>query len=269
MITISIDPILLSFSGFHLRWYGLIVMAAIFIGVWLIQKEAGRKGFNADAIADNIIWIIIAGLIGARLFHVIDHWPYEFANNPVRALYIWEGGLAIWGGVIGGLFASAVLANIKHWKLPRLLDAFVPGVVLGQAVGRIACIITGDSIGKPTSGPFGFAYTNPNAMVPQLGVYYTPTPVYEILMNLAIFALLWSLRKKKLSDGVPTLIYLVMYSLLRFFVAFTSSYKIIAFGFNQAQIVSIIVFTISMPLLATFLIKGQKLAPIKKRMASK
>ena len=170
MITISIDPILLSMGHFHLRWYSLIVTTAIMIGFWLALREAGRKGFNTDDIASSGLWIIIAGLIGARLFHVIDHWPDEFAANPMRIFNIWEGGLAIWGGVLGGMVATGILARLKHWKLPRLLDAFVPGVVLAQAIGRIACIITGDAVGKPTSGPFGFAYTRSNAAVPQLGV---------------------------------------------------------------------------------------------------
>jgi phosphatidylglycerol:prolipoprotein diacylglycerol transferase len=260
MITISIDPILLSLGHFHLRWYSLIVITAIFVGVWLAVREAGRKGFNSDVIANSSLWIVSAGLIGARLFHVIDHWSDVFAADPVRALYIWEGGLAIWGGVLGGLVAAAILARIHHWKLSRLLDALVPGVVLAQAVGRLACIITGDSIGKPTNGPFGFAYTSPNAMVPQLGVYYTPTPVFEILMNMAIFVLLWSLRKKNLPDGVSTLIYLLTYSLLRFFIAFTSAYKIIALGLNQAQLVGILVFIVTLPLLAITVFKNRQRA---------
>jgi phosphatidylglycerol---prolipoprotein diacylglyceryl transferase len=260
MLTISIDPILLSISHFQLRWYGLVVATAMSIGIWLAVREAGRKGFDTEEITNHMLWIVAAGLIGARLFHVIDHWPDVFAANPMRALYFWEGGLAIWGGVLGGLVAVAILARVRHWNLPRLLDAFVLGVVLAQAVGRIACIITGDAIGKPTSGPFGFAYISPNAMVPQLGVYYTPTPVYEILMNLAIFALLWSLRKKNLPDGALALIYLATYSLLRFFIAFTSTYKIIALGLNQAQLISIFVLAVSLPLLAIVALKKGQLS---------
>jgi phosphatidylglycerol:prolipoprotein diacylglycerol transferase len=260
MITIPIDPIIFSIGHFHLRWYSLIVTVAMYIGVWLAVKEAGRKKFNPEEIMNSAIWIVLAGLIGARLFHVIDHWSDVFAANPVSALYIWEGGLAIWGGVMGGLVATVILARVKRWNLPRLLDAFVPGVVLAQAVGRIACIITGDSIGKPTSGPIGFAYTSPNAMVPQLGVFYTPTPVYEILMNLAIFTLLWSLRKKNLPDGVLTLIYLALYSSMRFFITFASAYKIIALGLNQAQIVSILVLAVALPLLVITTLKQRQLS---------
>jgi phosphatidylglycerol---prolipoprotein diacylglyceryl transferase len=260
MITISIDPYILSIGHFALRWYSLIVMSAIAIGFWLAVREAGRKGFNTDDITNSAVWIVVAGMVGARLFHVIDQWPDKFAANPIRTLFIWEGGLAIWGGVLGGLVAAAILARIRHWKLPRLLDAFVPGVVLAQAVGRIACIITGDAIGKATNGPFGFVYTSPNAMVPKLGVYYTPPPVYEILMNLAIFALLWSLRKKNLSDGMLTLIYLALYSFMRFFIALTSSYNIVTLGLNQAQLVSILVFAVSVPLLVITTLKKRQLS---------
>lgn len=260
MLTVSIDPIILSIGHFHLRWYSLIVGVAMLVGVFLALKEARRKGFDPDEISNSVLWIILAGLIGARLFHVLDHWPDEFAVNPIRALYFWEGGLAIWGGIIGGLIAVFILARQHGWRLPRLLDALVPGVVLAQAIGRLACIITGDSIGKPTSGPFGFAYTSPNAMVPQLGVYYTPTPVYEIAMNLGIFALLWSLRKKSLPDGVLTLIYLILYASIRFFIAFTSSYQITAFGLNQAQIISILVLLVSTFLLAFSYRKNHRVA---------
>jgi len=256
MITITIDPIIFSIGPhIHFRWYSLIVITAIIIGIWLAEREAGRKGFNKDEILNSSLYIILAGMVGARLFHVIDHWPDDFAANPISVLYFWEGGLAIWGGVFGGLAAVFILARIKKWRLPKLLDAFVPGVVLAQAVGRVACIITGDAVGKVTAGPFGFAYTSPNAVVPALGVYYTPTPVYEILMNLSIFALLWALRKKNLPDGALTLIYLVLYSSIRFFITFTNSYPIIALGLNQAQWISIVVFLVSIPLLISMHMK--------------
>ncbi len=254
MITVSIDPILLSIGHFHLRWYSLIVLTAIAIGIWFTAREAVRKGFVADEIYDTAIWVILAGLVGARLFHVIDHWPDEFSADPVRGLYIWEGGLAIWGGVAGGLIAIAVLARRKKWNLLRLLDSVAPGLVLAQAVGRLACIITGDSVGKPTNGPFGLAYTNPNAMVPQLGVFYAPMPIYEILMNLGILGVLWRLRRRKnLPDGVLFFVYLILYSAIRFVITFWSSYRITAFGLNQSQIISLIGLAAGIPVLVILL----------------
>jgi phosphatidylglycerol---prolipoprotein diacylglyceryl transferase len=250
MITVPIDPIIFSIGHIHLRWYSLIVMTAIMVGLFIAAKEAARKGFREDDIYENAIWIVFAGILGARLFHVIDHWPNEFASNPISAIYIWDGGLAIWGGVLGGLAGLAVLAWHKSWKLSRLLDAFVPGVVLGQAVGRVACIITGDTVGKPTTGPLGLAYSSPNAMAPKLGVYYTPIPIYEIIVNLVIFGILWALHKKRFPDGALSLIYMILYSIGRFFISFASSYQLDAFGLTQAQIISILVLVVSLPLLA-------------------
>ena len=170
--------------------------------------------------------------------------------DPIRALYIWEGGLAIWGAIVGGLIAVVIVARKRRWKLLRLLDAFVPGVVLGQAVGRVACIITGDAMGPPTSGPFGIAYTNPSAMVPQLGVYYTPMPVYEIIANLAIFALVWFLRNRKWTDGSLFLTYLTLYSLERFLLGYTSAYPMVAFGLNQSQLIALTSLTAALVIFA-------------------
>ena len=249
MFTVNIDPVIFSIGHVMVRWYSVIVISAIGLGVWLAAREAERKGFKKDDIYDAALWVVIAGLVGARLFHVLDHWPHEYAANPIRALYIWEGGLAIWGGVFGGLIAVAILAWRRGWQLPRLLDAVAPGLVLAQALGRVACIITGDAVGKPTTGPFGLAYTSPNAMVPQLGVYYTPMPVYEIIANLGIFAVLWQLRKRNWPDGVLFLIYLLLYSLERFLLAFTSAYQVIAFGLTQSQLVALVALTVALPLL--------------------
>lgn len=249
MITISLDPIIFHFGHIALRWYSLIVLTAIVVGVGLTAREAERRGFNKEKIYDMSIWIIIGGLIGARLFHVLDHWPDRFAANPISALYIWEGGLAIWGAIVGGAITATILAWRQGWNFWRFADAAAPGLVLAQAIGRVACVITGDAMGKPTNGPFGFAYTSPHAVVPELGVYYTPMPVYELIVNLGIFAVLWQLRKRRLPDGMLFLIYLTLYSLERLLLAFTSSYKIIGLGMTQSQIVALVGLAVAIPLM--------------------
>jgi len=250
MFTISIDPIIFSVGHFMVRWYSLIILAAVLVGLWVSGREAERRGMNKEIIYDLAVWLIPAGILGARLFHVIDHWHHEYATAPLTALYIWQGGLAIWGAVIGGVIALLILCQRKGWQLLPLLDTFAPGLVLAQGIGRLACIITGDAMGKPTAGPFGFAYTNPGAMVPQLGVYYTPTPVYELLMNIGIFALLWSLRRRRWPDGALFLVYLSLYSAGRFVITFWSSYQIVAFGLTQAQWISLVGLGAGLALLA-------------------
>lgn len=262
MITISIDPIIVNFGHFALRWYSLIVLAAGIVAVWLTAREAERRGFKKDDVYDAAIWIIFGGMIGARFFHVLDHWSDHYAANPIAALYIWEGGLAIWGALVGGALTAAFLAWRRGWNFGRFADAAAPGLVLAQAIGRVACVITGDAMGKPTTGPFGFAYTSSNAMVPELGVYYTPMPVYELVVNLGIFAILWQLRKRRIPDGMLFLIYLSLYSIERFLLAYTSSYKIIAWGMTQSQIVAVIGLAVAIP--AMFLLQ-KKLGTVKAR----
>jgi phosphatidylglycerol:prolipoprotein diacylglycerol transferase len=248
VIKIGIDPVLFHFGGhFAIRWYSLIVVTAVGVTLWLATKEAARRGLDEDEFGGLAFLALPFGIIGARLFHVIDHWPDAYAANPIGALYIWEGGLAIWGAVIGALLAVAIWALVKRRSIGVMLDAIAPAAALGMAIGRLACIITGDAMGKPTSGPIGFAYTNPHAMVPQLGVYYVPTPVFEIILNLSIFAVLWRLRKRDLPSGALFLIFVALYSVGRFFITFWSSYLTVAFGLNQAQLISIAAFVISVP----------------------
>jgi phosphatidylglycerol---prolipoprotein diacylglyceryl transferase len=253
VITIGIDPVIFSLGHFMFRWYGLIVGTAIGVGVWIALREARRRGIE-DLLSEAVVWLVGAGFLGARLFHVIDHWP-QYAANPVQALYVWEGGLAIWGAVVAGALALALFASMRRVRFGLLADTVVPGLVLAQAIGRLACIITGDAVGKPTSGPLGLAYTSQGAMVPELGVYYTPTPVYEFLMNVGIFAVLWRLRKRSLPDGVLFLIYLVLHSAGRFAITFGSAYQLVAFGLKQAQLISLAGLLVGLPLLAFLMLR--------------
>jgi phosphatidylglycerol:prolipoprotein diacylglycerol transferase len=135
MLTVTINPIIFSIGHFHLRWYSLIIMLAISVGLWLVTREAKRKSLSQDLILDLSGWMILGGLIGARMLHVIDHWTEIFSKDPSRIFMIWEGGLAIWGAILGGLITLSVFAWRKKLNLARLLDTFAPGVVMGQAIG--------------------------------------------------------------------------------------------------------------------------------------
>ncbi|MCZ2076988.1 MAG: prolipoprotein diacylglyceryl transferase, partial [Bryobacterales bacterium] len=134
MITISIDPIIFSIGHFAVRWYSLILLTAIAVGIWLTAREAERRGFKKEDVYDAAVWIIIGGIIGARLFHVLDHWSDEYAANPIRALYIWEGGLAIWGAMVGGLIVGALVA----WRRGWILRARVTLVDVERSRGTLA-----------------------------------------------------------------------------------------------------------------------------------
>ena len=262
MITIDINPVLISFGHMAIHWYGVIVALAILVAIWLVSMEARRKGFSESHLDNMTTWVIIAGFMGARLLHVVDHWSF-YSREPIRALYIWEGGLAIWGAVLGGLLAMALFAWRHSLRLGFLADMVAPGLVLGQAIGRAACIITGDAVGAPTSGPLGLAYVRPEAMVPELGVYYAPLPLYEGIGNLAILALLWRLRRKHLPDGLLFLMYLGLYGLQRFIVGFSSSYQIVTWGMTQSQIIALLGLAVAIPLALSKWRSYMKLASVR------
>ena len=147
----TLDPVIFNIGRLALCWYSLILLLAIGIGIGLTAGEAERKGIKKEDMCAAAVWIIVAGIIGACLLHVLAHWSHEYAANPIHVFYIWEGGLAIWGAMTGGLIAATLLAWRHGGRFPKLLDTATLGLVLAQAIGRIACVITGDVIGKPTS----------------------------------------------------------------------------------------------------------------------
>src|SRR3989304_4189701 len=185
-IVINIDPMAIHIGHFMLSWYSIVVILAILAAVGIAIYEGKRKGISSDTILSLAPWVLIGGIIGARLFHVIDRWE-NYAGNPLQIFAFWQGGLAIWGGLAGGGLGAGIFARLKQIPFGRLADPLVPGLLVAQIIGRFACIINGDAVGGATSLPWAFTYINPGAMVPTglLGVPVHPYPVYDQLWNLA------------------------------------------------------------------------------------
>lgn len=258
-ITIDLDPTIFYWGHFGLRWYGLFFVLAVVAGSWLGLREARRRGFDAEVVQSLIFWAALGGLLGARLFHVIDRWDL-YAAEPLRALYFWEGGLAVYGGLLGGVlvgFAYARWLGLPAW---RLADALAPGMILGQALGRLACIPNGDAYGAPIDAPWAFVYTNPAAMVPPdlLGKPLHPYPVYELLFDLALLGLLWKLRNVYKTDGLLFLTYAGVYAAGRFLLTFFRMEQVWFFGLQEAQVVSLVVLVAVVPLISWRLQSGRR-----------
>lgn len=242
-IVINIDPVILQVGHFSLRWYSLFIIVAIIAAVFISIREARRGGLSADDIFSLAPWVIVAGLVAARLFHVVDQWSY-YAVNPVQIFQIQQGGLAIWGAVIGGALATILYARARHLSLGRLMDILVPGLLTAQMIGRIGCIINGDAWGDVTNLPWGFIYLHPGAMLPAnlIGVPTHPYPVYEILWNGLVLWLVLRLRPRLTRDGLLVVSYLALYSLGRFGLTFIRQENQFFWGLQQAQIVAAVVF---------------------------
>jgi prolipoprotein diacylglyceryl transferase len=196
---------------------------AIAVGFYLLWKEVRRKGIalTTESLLDLLLLTIPLALIGARLYYVVFRLDY-YGRYPLDVFKIWEGGLAIHGGVLGGILAVYLFTRWKHVKFWPLADAMAPSLILGQAIGRIGNLMNGDAYGVPTTLPWGirFPADSPAGMAyPGLATH--PSMVYEMILNLAIFAYLWAIRKKGYKDGFTTAMYFILYALARSLVSIT------------------------------------------------
>ena len=238
MLTINIDPTIVHLGPLALSWYGLAVTVAVVAGAWLTWREAARRGIPTEPLSDLLIWIIVGGFIGARLLHVVDRWDF-YAANPMAILAVQNGGLAILGAILGGTIGGLIGARRLGLPVWPLADAAAPGVVLGQAIGRLGCLVTGDALGPATDGSWGIVYLNEHAMAPALGVAFQPTFFYEMLLALTIFGVLWSVRRRLRVDGQLFALYLGLYALGKFALTFLRLETIWLWGLQEAQLVAI------------------------------
>lgn len=214
----------------------------ILIGSYLIKKEVKRKGIKLteDDVMNFIIWMVLGGVIGARIYYVLFNLNYYLANVKEMPA-VWHGGLAIHGGLIGGGLAAWIYLKKKNVPFWRMADSVAPAIILGQALGRFGNFMNGDAHGRPTTMPWGIVFP-PGSIAgeefPNTPLH--PTMFYEMFFNLSIFAFLWLvLRKKEHKDGYIFGMYIVLYSLGRFIVEHFRADSLMLGPLRMAQVMSL------------------------------
>ncbi|MBI2288319.1 MAG: prolipoprotein diacylglyceryl transferase [Chloroflexi bacterium] len=256
MIKIGLDPILLHLGPVSVSWHGLFIVVGMVVAVWLSARLVTKVGLSADTLYSLGFWGIPGGIIGARLVHVIDYWDF-YMTNPGSILAIWEGGLAIWGGILGGTLAGVIFTKVNGVATARYADLVSPGLILAQAIGRIGDIINGEHFSTPTSLPWGVVYTHPDS--PAYGRPPThPAVAYELLMDLLIFAILWRWQGRIRPDGSLFGLYLSLYATGRFLLSFLRlDSNTVFLSLNQAQWISLLVLAVTVPLLVWWRVSRQ------------
>lgn len=204
----------------QIRWYGILMASAILVGFWLAHRRAVREGLPADQLIRAAQWGVVAGLVGARLYEVVFNWDY-YGRFPGKIIAVWEGGLAIHGGLIVGPLVGALLA--WKWGVPvlRALDVVAPSMALGQAIGRWGNFFNEEAFGRPTDLPWKL-YISPPHRPPELRQldFFHPTFLYESLWNLLVLAVLVRGVRPRIGrhPGAVFFAYIGLYSVGRFLI---------------------------------------------------
>ncbi|MBI2919435.1 MAG: prolipoprotein diacylglyceryl transferase [Chloroflexi bacterium] len=249
MIRVGLDPMIVHLGPFTLTWYGLAIFAAVVVAVALVVRWAKQRGIPSDWIYNVAMWGIVGGIIGARLFTLIDTFDY-YVENPMAIFALWEGGLAIFGAILGGFAGGVLCCWRKGYPVGQIADLAAPGLITAQAIGRLGCIVNGDAYGAPTTLPFAIVYTNPNNSFAPLGVPTHATPIYEIVWDLLVLGVLLKLRGRLKPDGALFAAYLGMYSLGRFFISFFRENVPVLAGLNAAQVIALVALGVAVFFLA-------------------
>lgn len=237
------DPILIQFGPVAIRYYGLMYFIAAMVGGWLLGKEVRRKGIplSVDDSWNLIMYALLAGILGARIYYVVFNWSY-YGRNLSEIPAIWHGGLAIHGGLIGGVLIGLWFVRRHRVSFRAVADAGAPSIILGQAFGRFGNFMNGDAHGTPTEKPWGIIFPPESIAGREFGpVPLHPVMLYELVLNLGIFFFLWSIRKQPRGDGFIFGLYLILYSIGRFIVSFYRADDLYIGMFRAPHVMSVLI----------------------------
>lgn len=222
----------ISIFGYEIAFYGMIIGTGILVGLFLALQEAKRTGQNPDHYYDLVLYGVIVSIIGARLYYVAFSWE-SYKDNLLSIFNIRQGGLAIYGGVIGAVLTAVVYARIKRLSALQILDTVAPGIIAGQAIGRWGNFFNREAFGEYTDSllamrlPMDAVRASDVTDLMKENIQYIddmafiqvhPTFLYESMWNLGVLVMLWVYRKKKKFHGELFLLYLAGYGAGRFWI---------------------------------------------------
>ena len=262
----KVDRVAIEFGKFQIYWYSIFILVAVVVAYLVISKEAVKKDIDKEFVINLTFYTIIVGLIGARLYYCLFNLSY-YLSNPIEILKIWNGGLAIHGGIIGGLLFIIFYCKKYRVEILKMLDIIVVGVIIGQAIGRWGNFFNSEAYGTVTT-----LATLQHLHLPQFiidgmyiaGKYRQPTFLYESIWNVLGFILLLILRRnRRIKKGQLTGVYLIWYSSARIVIESMRTDSLMLGPFRVAQLMSILLIFIGVILLIYYT-KIKKVASFEK-----
>jgi phosphatidylglycerol:prolipoprotein diacylglycerol transferase len=248
LIKIGIDPVLIQLGALAVHWYGLMYVVAMALGLWVVSPYGEARGISRQTLYDGFWPVLIAALIGGRLYYVVQSDFGWYVTHPWNIVATWEGGMAFYGAVFAGVAAIFAVCRLRGVSFPVVLD-IAALFSIAQAIGRIGNIINGDIIGYASSLPWAVQYTNPhNTFVPSHRIAFQPAAAYELLLSLSLFALLWALRWRFRTPGTLFATFLILYSAGQFLLFFERANTVVFLGLKQAQLTALVVIAVAIPI---------------------
>lgn len=237
------NPIFLKIGNIAIYWYSIILLVAFTIGCLLIFKEAKKQDIPRSKIEDFIFYTIPICLIGARLYYVIFEFEY-YKNYPMDIFKVWEGGLAIHGGIIAGFLCLVYFTKKNKINILKMLDILVVSLIIGQIIGRWGNFMNGEAYGPVTSLKFLNSIHLPKFIIDGMyieGAYHHPTFLYESLWNLIGLIVMLIIRNTKINKlGILTSFYFIWYGIGRFLIEMLRTDSLMFLNIKVAQFISII-----------------------------
>tara|TARA_Y100000996_G_scaffold398021_1_gene365665 strand:- start:1237 stop:2127 length:891 start_codon:yes stop_codon:yes gene_type:complete len=286
-MTIGIDPFIFR-DSIVLSWHGFFTFVGVGIAIYLIDRWSTKEDIDSDVIYSVALWVIIGGILGARLVHVIDRWDY-YQDNLGYIYQVWRGGIALYGALIFGTLSGLLnifirkylglvyagqkqiwfknlvgekiakgylqgnmYAKFKDLSIGKLLDLVAPAMAIGQTFGRLGDVINGEHISRKTDLVWGTIYSHPDSgsfTFHGLNPSH-PVIIYEMILTTFAFIILWNLRGRLGPPGMIFISYAIIYSIGRFFIQFMRLDSVWFAGLQEAHLISLLVLTICVPILA-------------------
>ena len=206
-------PILFQFGNIAVYSYGFLIAAGFFLGIILAMRAAKRQGVKPEIIMDLCFYILVAAIVGSRLFYVVTAWE-SFADNPLEILKIWKGGLVFYGGFLGAVAAAVIYMRLNRLPVWKTADILAPSISMGQAIGRLGCFMAGCCYGQPSDVSWAVTFTSRHCLAP-INTPLHPTQLYSAFTNLAIFGILLIFSRRNQVPGRIFWTYVLLYGVTR------------------------------------------------------